>query len=95
MTVRDRIWSHADSRRAWEDAQARYRAMQAKPSINLSTLPDADKRRVWSYLNRQHPKIAETLKDPHIQEARALFDADVVIGQEFLQDILDAEEGIL
>ena len=88
MANPDRIWMHHDSKRVWDEAQARYQAMQTKPSVNLSTLPDDQKRRVWGWLQQQHPEIAAVLRDPHVQEMRALFDADVTLGAELLQDIL-------
>ena len=88
MANPDRIWMHHDSRRVWDEAQARYQVMKAKPSVNLSALPSDQKRRVWGWLQQQHPKMAATLRDPHVQEMRTLFDADVTLDAELLQDIL-------
>lgn len=85
------IFDRETARQRYDAAQQRCAAMRAKPSVNLAKLPAQRKRVVWEHLKTHHPEVAELLKDPHVQDMRALFDAQVLIGADLLQDILDEQ----
>lgn len=81
------IFDRETARQRYDAAQQRCAAMRAKPSVNLATLPADRKRAVWEHLKTHHPEVADLLTDPHVQDIRATFDAEVLIGADLLQGI--------
>lgn len=64
--------------------QARQRAEQHRPPVNLSTLSPAEKKRVWEHLQTDHPAVATILRDPHLGELRRIFDAMILVDADLL-----------
>jgi hypothetical protein len=52
--------------------------------LNLSQMPDCEKRATWAQIKTRNPALAQLLKDPDLQALRDAFGADVMIDPEAL-----------
>ena len=85
------LFDRETARQRYDAAQHRCAAMRAKPSVNLARLPADQKRTVWQHLQVHHPEVADLLNDPNVQDIRAMFDAEILIGADSLQDMINEQ----
>lgn len=78
-----------DGQRLWDEIrQARAAAPLESPTVELSSLPTAQKRAVWRYLRARHPAYADLLQSPALQLMREHFDARVHIARDLVTEAL-------
>ncbi|MER2527437.1 MAG: hypothetical protein ABTR07_05870 [Candidatus Competibacter denitrificans] len=75
------VWDHQRSDLFWEQCRQKVAELRERDrqQVNLSTLTPGQKRRVWEYIKIHEPQLAAMLSDTFVQEAMAMFDADVHI----------------
>lgn len=69
---------------------------EAKPTINLTNLPDSEKRRLWDHIKSTNPNMAALLSEAAIdQELQAListFDGEIEIEESEVQGFSFSQE---
>lgn len=79
------VWDHQRSEDHWEECRRKAAELQAKEEerarqrVNLATLTDGQKRKVWEYIKAHEPALADMLTSPFVKEARAIFEAEAHI----------------